>query len=127
MGKTIGIIGGAGKMGRWLTGLLLEDGFRLVIADADEKNLKEAGNQSGVTVARDNLEALSESDYILLSVPIESFEDVVREIGPRVRSEQVVIDITSTKVQPVAIMHRHVKSGLVLGAHPLFGPGAASI
>jgi prephenate dehydrogenase len=44
-----------------------------------------------------------------------------------VRPEQVVIDITSTKVQPVAIMHRHVKSGLVLGAHPLFGPGAASI
>jgi prephenate dehydrogenase len=123
----IAVIGGAGRMGRWLTGFLVKDGYPVVIADADEEGLREVGNQSGVTVAPDNLAALTGADYILLSVPIEVFEDVVAEIGPHVRPHQAVIDITSTKVRPVEIMHRYVGSGRVLGAHPLFGPGAASI
>ena len=127
MGKTIAIIGGAGKMGRWLADFLLKDGYRVVVADTDFKNLGAAGQQSGVIVAGSNLEALSAADYILLSVPIEGFEEVVSEIGPHVQTGQVVIDITSTKVRPVEILHQHVKSGLVLGAHPLFGPGAGSI
>ncbi len=125
--KSIAVIGGAGKMGRWLTGFLTEDGFRVVIADTDEKSLREAGQRSGISVARSNIEAFTDADYILLSVPIEVFEDVVSEIGPHVGEGQAVIDITSTKIRPVEIMHRHVKSGLVLGGHPLFGPGAASI
>ena len=33
-GESIAIIGGAGKMGQWLSGFLLEDGFRITIADA---------------------------------------------------------------------------------------------
>jgi len=114
-------------MGRWLTGFLTEDDFRVVIADADEKSLRVTGHHSGINVARNNVEALTDADYILLSVPIEVFEDVVSEIGPHVGEGQAVIDITSTKIRPVEIMHRHVKSGLVLGGHPLFGPGAASI
>jgi prephenate dehydrogenase len=123
----IAIIGGAGRMGRWLTGFFQKDGFPVVIADTDAKSLSEITKQPGVTVAPDNLAALTDADYILLSVPIEVFEDVVREIGPHVGPDQAVIDITSTKVRPVALMHRYIASGRVLGAHPLFGPGAASI
>ena len=114
-------------MGRWLTDFLLEDNYQVVIADADEQSLKEVEKRPGVIVAGSNIEALSKADSILLSVPIESFEGVVREIGPHIRPGQSVIDITSTKVRPVEVMHSHVRSGTVLGAHPLFGPGAASI
>jgi prephenate dehydrogenase len=123
----IAIIGGAGRMGRWLTGFLRKDGFPVIVADADAESLSELGKQPGVTVAADNLAALTDADYVLLSVPIEVFENVVAQIGPHVRPDQVVIDITSTKVRPVELMHRHIGAGRVLGAHPLFGPGAASI
>ncbi|MDD5038699.1 MAG: prephenate dehydrogenase/arogenate dehydrogenase family protein, partial [Dehalococcoidales bacterium] len=41
--------------------------------------------------------------------------------------EQVVIDVTSIKVSPVAAMHKYIKTGLVLGIHPMFGPGARDI
>jgi prephenate dehydrogenase len=123
----IAIIGGAGRMGRWLTGFLRKDGFPVIVADADAESLSELGKQPGVTVAPDNLAALRDADYVLLSVPIEVFENVVAQIGPHVRPDQVVIDITSTKVRPVELMHRHIGAGRVLGAHPLFGPGAASI
>jgi prephenate dehydrogenase len=60
-------------------------------------------------------------------VPIEAFEGVVAGIGPQVSAGQAVIDVTSTKTAPVDAMHRHIKSGTALGAHPLFGPGARSI
>jgi prephenate dehydrogenase len=123
----IAIIGGAGRMGRWLTGFLRKDGFPVIVADADAESLSELSKQPGVTVAADNLAALTDADYVLLSVPIEVFENVVAQIGPHVRPDQVVIDITSTKVRPVELMHRHIGAGRVLGAHPLFGPGAASI
>jgi prephenate dehydrogenase len=126
-GKPVAIIGGAGKMGRWLAGFLRDDGFEVVIADPDEDARREAGRQLGVTIAGSNAEALAAARYVLLSVPIESFEGVVRELGPRVQPGQTVIDITSTKVSPVDVMHRHIRQGRVLGAHPLFGPGAASI
>ncbi len=114
-------------MGRWLSGFLLEDDFKVTVADTDAKSLADAAERPGVNVAAGNIEALRDADYVLLSVPIEGFEEVVRKIGSHVRSGQVVIDITSTKERPVDLMHRYIKSGRVLGAHPLFGPGAGSI
>ncbi len=114
-------------MGRWLSGLLLEDDFKVIIADTDEKSLADTGRRLAVVIAASNTDAIRGADYILLSVPIEGFEEVVKEIGPRVRADQVVIDITSTKERPVDLMHRHFREGRILGAHPLFGPGAASI
>ena len=123
----VAIIGGAGKMGRWLSGFLLEDEFRVTIADTDEKSLADAGLQLGVDIAGNNIDALKDADYILLSVPIEGFEEVLKEIGPHVQSDQVVIDITSTKERPIDLMHRYIENGRILGAHPLFGPGAGSI
>jgi prephenate dehydrogenase len=123
----ITIIGGAGKMGRWLAGFLREDNIRVVLADCDEERLREAGHQLGIDIDIDNVSAITGADYILLSVPIERFESVVEQLGPHFVQGQKVIDITSTKIVPVDIMHKYVRTGLVLGAHPLFGPGAGSI
>jgi prephenate dehydrogenase len=123
----IAIIGGSGKMGWWLTDFLLKEGHEVIITGRDREKLEQAGAQLGVPVTSDNTEAVSGADHILLSVSIDSFEDAVSQIAPHVRSGQVVIDITSTKVVPVEIMHRYIKKGTVLGAHPLFGPGAKSV
>jgi prephenate dehydrogenase len=123
----IAIIGGSGKMGRWLADFLLKDGKEVVITGRNEAKLQEARHQLGVASTTDNTEAVRGADHVLLSVPIDSFEEVVKQISPHIRAGQVVIDITSTKALPVAIMHRHLKTGLVLGAHPLFGPGARSM
>jgi prephenate dehydrogenase len=56
-------------------------------------------------------------------VLFSSFEDVIREIAPFTKGK-TVIDLTSSKGEPVAIMHRHLKEANVLGTHPLFGPKA---
>ncbi len=114
-------------MGRWLADFLLKDGKKVVITGRNEEKLLEARHQLGAEAIADNAEAARGADYILLSVPIESLEEVVKQLSPHIQTGQVVIDITSTKVLPVEIMHRHIKTGSVLGAHPLFGPGAMSI
>ena len=122
----IAIIGGSGKMGRWFARLLMKEGKQVVISGRSQKKLLEARQQLGVDVAS-NVEAVRGADAVLLSVPMESFEEVVEEISPHVPAGQVVIDISSIKVFPVATMHKHLKTGITLGVHPLFGPGAGSI
>ena len=123
----IAIIGGSGKMGRWFADFLLKDGKEVVISGRSEQRLLEARQVLGVEVAPDNIAAVKGADYVLLSVPIDSFEEVVAQISPHIQPGQAVIDVTSVKVLPVAAMHKHIKKGLVLGVHPLFGPGARSM
>ncbi len=122
----VAIIGGSGKMGRWFANFLREDGKEVIITGRNERKLLEVKEQLGVEVAT-SVEAVKSADIILISVPIDNFEEVVEHIHSYVHSKQVVIDITSIKVAPVEIMHKHIKTGLVLGAHPMFGPGAKHI
>ena len=119
----IAIIGGSGKMGRWFARLLLKDGKEVIITGRNQRKLLEAKRQLSVEIAT-NVEAAKNADVILISVPIDNFEAVVKEISPYTHTGQVIIDDTSVKVFPVEIMHRHIKAGLVLGMHPVFGPGA---
>jgi len=75
-----------------------------------------------------NLERCVEgSDIILLSVPVESLEDVLKGVKPYVREDHIVIDICSIKKLPVDLMHKYLSRGVRLGSHPLFGPGALSL
>ena len=122
----VAIIGGSGKMGRWFARHLLAEGDEVVISGRTESKVMEARRELGVDTAS-SVEAVKDADVILLSVPIETFEDIVAELAPHIQPEQVVVDVTSVKVMPVAAMHRHLKTRLVLGTHPLFGPGAKGI
>ncbi len=122
----IAIIGGSGKMGQWFARFLLKEGNEVIITGRNQKKLLEAKQELGVEVAT-NVEAVKNADAVLLSVPIDNFEEVVEQICPYTHSGQIIIDITSIKVSPVETMHKHIKTGVVLGAHPMFGPGARDI
>lgn len=123
----IAIIGGSGKMGRWFARFLLQEGQQVVLTSRNESKLQEAKEQLGVEVTTSLAAAVKNADAVLISVPIDSFEDVVKELQPHLQPGQIVLDITSIKVSPVATMHQYLKSGLVLGTHPVFGPGARDI
>ena len=122
----VAIIGGSGRMGRWFASFLLKDGKEVVITGRNERKLLEAKQQLGVEVAT-NIEAVKSADVVLLSVPMDNFESVVEELQPYIQPKHIVVDITSIKVFPVETMHKHIKTGLTLGTHPMFGPGAGSI
>ena len=122
----VAIVGGSGKMGQWFARLLIKEGREVVITGRNQKKLVAVGKQLGVEVAT-NTEAVKNADVILLSVPMDSFEEVVTQISPHIQPKQVIVDITSIKVFPVEVMHKYIKNGLILGMHPMFGPGANDI
>ncbi len=122
----VAIIGGSGKMGRWFANLLVKDGKEVLIAGRNERKLLEVKQQLGVETST-NLAAVKNADAVLISVPIDSFEAVVKQLQPHIRPEQIILDITSIKASPVAIMHRYLKSASILGTHPVFGPGAKDL
>ena len=123
----VAIIGGSGKMGQWFARFLLDDGKEVVISGRNRKKLLAVKGQLGVEVASSNIEAVKMADVVLLSVTIESFEEVVKQISPYVRPQQIIVDITSVKVLPATLMQKYLKKGQILGTHPLFGPGARGV
>jgi prephenate dehydrogenase len=71
--------------------------------------------------------AVKAAERVLVCVSIGSFEEVIKKIAPDVHEGQVVMDVCSIKEYPVAVMHQYLKQGLVLGTHPLFGPGSRGV
>jgi prephenate dehydrogenase len=107
----VGIIGGRGRMGRWLTGFLGARGHQIVTAGRGDDDL---------------LPDLARScPVIVLAVPVTEVEAVMRRVGPHTDPDGVVMDLTSLKEVPVQNMLAHAR-GEVIGLHPLFGPGADS-
>ena len=118
---------GAGKMGRWFTKLFKNEGFSIIVSSRTQNKVDALRAEFGVEVARNNIDALDSADWILLCVSLDSLEAVLQEIGSHVRPNQVVMDISSIKVIPVNLLHSHIKNGITLGTHPVFGPGAKSL
>jgi prephenate dehydrogenase len=122
----IAVIGAAGKMGYWFTKFFLEQGDSLIVAGRTKKKLLKLKDEFDVEVA-DNVTAVRNADRVLISVPIENFEEVVKEIHLYVKPNQVIMDICSIKEFPVAVMHKYIKKGMTLGIHPMFGPTTREI
>jgi prephenate dehydrogenase len=110
-------------MGRWFAEFLANQGNKVTISGRNRQRLQQTGRQLGVETGA-AAESVDSAEIIILSVPIDSFEDVVREISPYILPGQKIIDITSVKTHPVSIMHKYINKGLILGTHPMFGPGA---
>ena len=123
----IAIIGGAGKMGQWLCRLLDNDDFHIIIADKDPEALVAALKSPRIETTADSIAAVKQADIIVISVPLDKFENAVKEIAPHIRPGRIIADLSSVKAKPVAIMHRYIKEGLILGVHPLFGPNVTSL
>ena len=104
----IGIIGGKGKMGNLFKNLFEKKGYSVIISDINT-NLP-------------NTELVKKSKVVLISVPMEVFSEVVKEIAPFVEDYHWLIDICSLKTEPVKIMKKYFKKGEILATHPLFGP-----
>ncbi len=109
--KTIAIIGGSGGMGSCMARLFMDLGHAVILADKDTELT--------------NIAAAKAADIVLVSVPIEQTEAVIQEVGPHVKPDGLLMDVTSIKSGPVACMKEHAQA-TVIGGHPMFGPGVHS-
>ena len=117
---------GAGKMGIWFAKFCKENGDKVILADRKKEKLAKMGAELGVETAG-FVGAVKAADRIMICVSISSFEEVVKKIAPVICEGQVVMDICSIKEFPVRVMHENIKRGLILGTHPLFGPGSKDV
>jgi prephenate dehydrogenase len=117
---------GAGKMGVWYAKYCKAKGDTVVLAARNAKQLEKVGDELGVETA-DFPTAVKGADRVVICVSISSLEEVVKKIAPSTHKGQAIMDICSIKQYPVEVMHKYLKDALVLGTHPVFGPGSNGV
>ena len=110
--RTVAVIGGHGGMGALIARLFGDLGHQVIIADLDTSLSVE--------------DAASVADVVVVSVPIDVTEDVIRRVGPRLRDDGLLMDVTSIKEAPVTAMLAATRASVV-GTHPMFGPNVHSL
>jgi prephenate dehydrogenase len=118
---------GAGKMGVWFANFCKRNGDTVILAGRSAEKLAELENELQIEVTTDFQKAVRNADIVLICTSISSFEGIVKKIAPVARKGQVIMDICSIKEHPVNIMHQYIKGAIVLGTHPVFGPGSNGI
>jgi chorismate mutase / prephenate dehydrogenase len=99
-------------MGALMVRLFGDLGHQVIVADVD--TALSAGDAASV------------ADAVVVSVPIDATEQVIRAVGPRLREDAVLLDVTSIKEAPVAAMLEATRASVV-GTHPMFGPNVHSL
>ena len=118
---------GAGKMGLWFAKFFQSKGYDVTVADRKKEKIANLKKELSVKTTTDFKEAVTNVDQILICVSINALEEVVKTIAPVLHKGQVVMDICSIKESPVKLMHENIKTALVLGTHPVFGPGSNGV
>jgi chorismate mutase/prephenate dehydrogenase len=109
---TVAVIGGRGGMGALVARMFGDLGHSVLVAD-HETELKPG-------------DAAQVADVTVISVPIDVTPQVIREVGPRLRPESLLMDVTSVKSEPMQVMLESTPA-FVVGTHPMFGPSVHSV
>lgn len=127
MAKTIAIIGGTGRMGRWFARFFKERGLRVVIHSRSTARAASTAKEVGVEYS-ESIEGALCSDLVLVATPIGVTARLIDEISMKLRAGTILFDIASVKGDIVRALEDAGASGArPVSVHPLFGPGAESI
>jgi prephenate dehydrogenase len=73
-------------------------------------------------IKEDRAQAVNNADLVVLASPVGSFEQIVREIGPRMKSGAILTDVGSVKGDLVRRMEKLLPSGMsYVPGHPIAG------
>lgn len=123
----ISIIGGAGRMGQWLTQHFHSLGHSIIVSDPLNKEQIISPLSEKVSVAGSNVSAVEDADAVILSVPIENIIEVIREVAPHMKENSTLCEISSVKGKiPDVLKECVVYNVSPLCIHPMFGPGSFS-
>ena len=112
--KNIAIIGGAGKMGKWMCEILSKTGHKITIIDSSLQN--------GSTI-----EDAKFADIVIVSIPISAVNEVMMKLEKCCSDETLIFDLSSLKTPASATLKRMAKTKNVCSVHPMFGPSARSM
>lgn len=114
--KKILIIGGGGKMGKWLAEFFHTFGHAISLYD---KNLTD--DSSSFPVCQ-NLEEAHKFDLIILSTPISATAFIIEELI-KIKVKGLIFDICSLKSPIIPIIEKAQSCAIrIASIHPMFGP-----
>jgi len=108
------VVGGAGKMGRWMIDLLEGSGSTVKIIDPAAHN--------GLT-----LKDCADCDLVVVSVPIHLAYSTLAQLDGICSEDCLIFDLTSLKTPLVGRLTSMAKNHKVCSVHPMFGPSATSM
>jgi len=112
LGRTAVVVGGHGRMGRWFTGFLADQGYQAGALDLDASGDEHAWAEA----------ALPTADLVVYATPPAATAALYDAWGDRPPSG-VIVDIASIKTPLVGPIRRLQAAGArVASMHPMFGP-----
>ncbi len=119
-GRRILLVGGAGKIGRWLADFFASQGHGVTTLDP-------AGPVPGFPSATELPGAVQAADACIVTTPLAVGRDVLGRIL-ELEPEALVADAFSLKSHVLDLLEGAGRRGLrVASLHPLFGPGARTL
>jgi chorismate mutase/prephenate dehydrogenase len=120
--ETILIVGGAGKMGRWLARFFESQGHRVRVRD-----LPEVEDDGDFPRPSTLAEGLGGATMVFVAVPLDQVGDAIDEIAAA-GYRGLVCDVASLKEHLRPALERARAAGAaVTSIHPMFGPGARTL
>ena len=118
----VGIIGGSDGLGKTLV-YYFRDEFDVYITGRDHQNGRLVAREADVNYIESNAGLANISDILVISVPIQHTEDVIREVAPFMKDGSLMVDVTSVKEGPSKTMAEALgKNVEYIPTHPVFGP-----
>ena len=90
----------------------------------DVSGFSRSGREFPEKIGRINSEdELGDFDVVFLCCAISAVEEVLKRIAPELKSDAVVIDTCSVKIEPARLMEAILpESNGIIATHPMFGP-----
>src|SRR5688500_15361231 len=89
----IGIIG-AGNVGGALARASTRAGHSVTVTATEAEHAVKLAKETGAKAARSNAEAVSDAEMVILAVPYDAVEGILRELGGKLGGK-VLIDVTN--------------------------------
>jgi len=125
MKKKFLIIGGSGGMGKLFGKYFKQHGFDVTIYARNRERLKEAATEMGVNYEFSLERSVKQADIVMVTIPISSTPEIIKRIGPYLKENALIFDITSIK-KTVFEALKDLKNNFpvnCISLHPMFGPG----
>jgi len=123
----ITVVGGAGRMGSWITRFLKGKGMEVILCDKREKAARETAQELEATWKPMDT-ACEDSDVVVVCVPMRNVVQVCCEVGRQMKKGSILIEISSVKSGVSDILSKTLPEHFgYVSLHPLFGPEVQSL
>jgi len=121
----ITIIGGSGGMGKVFGRYFKHHGFDVTIHARNKERLKDVATEMGVNYEFSLERSVRQADIVMITIPIKSTTEMIKNIGPYLKENALIFDITSIKKSVFEAL-KDLKNTFpvnCISLHPMFGPG----